>query len=125
LGVLATSNLFRSAGLRTGVRSNLFRSSGTVGRSSLFRPTEPRGWVGVILGFPLAVASLLVKSSKSMDFLECCLSLRHCSNLLECCLRFRYSEPRDVGVAKLSSIPLPATSLLYRSSKPLDFRLVT
>jgi hypothetical protein len=31
----------------------------------------------------------------------------------------------DLGVARLSSIPRPATSLLYRSSKPLDFRLVT
>ena len=26
-------------------------------------------------------------------------------------------------VARMSSIPLPATSLLFRSSKPLDFRL--
>ena len=107
------------------LRSCPFRSSDLVGRSSPFRSSEPRGWVGVILGFSLAVASLLVKSSKPMDFLECCLWLRHCSNLFERCLRFRYSEPRDVGVARLSSIPLPAMSLLYRSSKPLDFRLVT
>ena len=34
------------------------------------------------------------------------------------------SKPRDFGVARLSSIPRPATSLLFRSSKPLDFRLV-
>jgi hypothetical protein len=31
----------------------------------------------------------------------------------------------DLRLARLPSIPLPATSLLYRSSKPLDFRLVT
>jgi hypothetical protein len=88
LGVLATSNLFRSAGLRTRARSILFRSSGPVGRSSLFRPTEPRGWVEVILDFSLSAASVLVKSlilefsvvsllvnsSKPMDFLERCLS---------------------------------------------------
>ena len=130
-GVLATSNLFRSAGPRTGVRSCLFRSSDPVGRSSLFRSSEPRGWVevilsgwvGVILGFSLAAASLLVKSSKPMDFLECCLWLRRCP-LVTARLRFRYSEPRNVGVARLSSRPRPATSLLYRSSEPLDFRLV-
>jgi hypothetical protein len=34
------------------------------------------------------------------------------------------SKPRDFGVARLSSIPRPATSLLFRSSKPLDFQLV-
>jgi hypothetical protein len=84
LGVLAASNLCRSAEPRTGVRSSLFRSFWPVGRSSLFRPTEPRGWVGVTLDFSLSAASvlvkssilefsaasLLVKSSKPMDFLE-------------------------------------------------------
>ena len=117
------SNLFRSAGPRTGVRSCLFRSSDPVGRSSLFRSSEPRGWVGVILGFSLVAASLLVKSSKPMDFLECCLSLRHCSHLLERCLRLRYSEPRDVGVARLALILHPVRSLPVRSSKILDFLL--
>ena len=75
LGVLATSNLCRSAGPRTRARSI---------RSSLFRPTDPRGWVGVILDFSLSAASVLVRSlilefsvasplvnfSKPMDFLE-------------------------------------------------------
>ena len=31
----------------------------------------------------------------------------------------------DLRVARLSSIPRPVMSLLYRSSKPLDFRSVT
>ena len=96
LGVLATSNLFRSAGplVERGflATSNLFRSAGPsldLGvLSSLFRPTDPRGWVGVILDFSLSAASVLVKSSilefsaasllvnssKQMDFLERCLS---------------------------------------------------
>ena len=92
LGVLATSNLFRSAGplVERGclATSNLFRSAGPSLElgvlSSLFRPTDPRGWVGVILDFSLSAASVLVKSSilefseasllvnfsKQMDFLE-------------------------------------------------------
>ena len=75
LGVLATSNLCRSAGPRTRARSIW---------SSLFRPTNSRGWVGVILDFSLSAASVLVRSlilefsvasplvnsSKPMDFLE-------------------------------------------------------
>ena len=36
---------------------------------------------------------------------------------------FRSSKPRDFGVAKPPSIPHPAMSLLFRSSKPLDFLL--
>jgi hypothetical protein len=67
-------------------RASLFRSSEPrigVERASLrFRSSEPR--VGVILDFLLSAAAL-VRSSKPEDFLECCLSWRHCSNFLERC----------------------------------------
>ena len=73
----------------------------------------------------MPAASLLFRSSKLLDFQLVARGCHqgHCRGAT---LLFRSSEePPDFGVARLSLIPRPATCLLFRSSKPLDFRLVT